>query len=411
MFDVETIRKDFPILDRQVHGRPLIYLDNAATTQKPHQVIDALVHYYEHYNANIHRALHTLGEEATVAYEGTRDKVAHFINSPHGPRSIVFTRNTTESLNLVAHAWGRKFLQPGDEVVVSLAEHHSNFIPWQLVVKEKGAKLRFIDIDEEGRLRQDQIESLIGPRTKIVALAHASNVLGINPVAEIAERAHRYGALMVVDGAQSVPHMPVDVEQLGCDFLAFSGHKLYAPNGIGVLYGKAALLEAMTPPFTGGGMIRTVDKDGASWGGIPGRFEAGTPPVAEAVGLGAAIDYLSGLERPALLKREAEMTALMLEGLAEREDVTVDGPGPGPARTGVVSFNLRGVHPHDVAEVLDGEGVAVRGGHHCCQVLMQRLEVPGVVRASLGLYNDAGDVERLLAGLHRVREVFGHGGV
>lgn len=406
MFDVETIRKDFPILERQVHGRPLIYLDNAATTQKPHQVIDALVHYYEYYNANIHRALHTLGEEATVAYEGTRDKVAHFINSPHGPRSIVFTRNTTESLNLVAHAWGRKFLQPGDEVVISLAEHHSNFIPWQLVVKEKGAKLRFIDIDDEGRLRQDQIESLIGPRTKIVALAHASNVLGINPVAEIAERAHRYGALMVVDGAQSVPHMPVDVEQLGCDFLAFSGHKMCGPTGVGVLYARPDLLEQMDPFLGGGSMISRVQLEESTWADVPHKFEAGTPNIAGVIALGAAVDYLEGLGMEDVRAHEREVTAYALERLAALPGMNIYGPANPDQRVGVLSFNFGEVHPHDLSQILDRYGVAIRAGHHCAQPLMRRLDCVATARASFYIYNTKQEVDALVSALQEAGRYF-----
>src|SRR5688572_7944291 len=316
MFKVETVRQDFPILSRQVHGKPLVYLDNAATTQKPRQVIDAMVHYYEHYNANIHRGLHTLAEEATDAFEGTRAKVARFIKSPYGPESIVFVRNTTEAINLVANAWGRRFLTEGDEIVVSVAEHHSNFIPWQLIARERGARLRFIDIDEEGRLRREQFEELIGPKTKIVALAHASNVLGINPVREIAEIAHRHGALMLVDGAQSVPHMPVDVGELGCDFLAFSGHKMAAPTGVGVLYAKPELLDAMDPFLGGGSMISRVLLEESTWNEVPHKFEAGTPNIADVIGLGAAIDYLEDLGMDNVREHEKQLTSYALERLS-----------------------------------------------------------------------------------------------
>ena len=288
MFDVETVRQDFPILSREVHGKPLVYLDNAATTQKPRLVIDALVNYYECHNANIHRGLHTLAEEATTAHEDARAKVARFIKSPAGPKSIVFTRNCTEAINLVANAWGGRFLEPGDEIVLSVLEHHSNLIPWQLIAKRKGAVLRFIDIDDSGRLREDQLHELIGPKTKIVSLVHASNVLGLNPIREAAELAHRHGAIMVVDAAQSVPNMPVDVTDLGCDFLAFSGHKMAGPTGIGVLWAKPELLEAMDPFLGGGEMISRVTLEESTWNEIPYKFEAGTPNIADAIGLGAA---------------------------------------------------------------------------------------------------------------------------
>ena len=403
-------RGDFPILAREINGHPLSYLDNAATTQKPRAVIDALVRFYEHHNANVHRGVHTLSEEASSLYEEARAKVAAFIGA--SAAEVIFTRGATESLNMVALGFARGLLRPGDEVLLTEMEHHSNLVPWQEAARETGAVTRFARITDSGALELEDFAAQLNERTRLVALTHASNVLGtLNPVAELTAMAHKVGAVVVVDAAQTAPKGLVDVAALDCDFLAFSGHKMYGPTGIGVLYGKAALLERMTPAFTGGGMIAKVDKERASWGEVPRRFEPGTPPIAGAVALGAAVDYLQGVGPAELRRREAGLTAYALEALDAAEDVTVFGPPAGDHRTGVISFNLRGVHPHDVAEVLDETGVAVRAGHHCCQVLMQRLEVPGVVRASLGLYNSREDVERLLAGLNRVREVFGVSGV
>ena len=403
-------RGDFPILAREINGHPLSYLDNAATTQKPRAVIDALVRFYEHHNANVHRGVHTLSEEASSLYEEARAKVAAFIGA--SAAEVIFTRGATESLNMVALGFARGLLRPGDEVLLTGMEHHSNLVPWQEAARETGAVTRFARITDSGTLELEDFAAQLNERTRLVALTHASNVLGtLNPVAELTAMAHKVGAVVVVDAAQTAPKGLVDVAALDCDFLAFSGHKMYGPTGIGVLYGKAALLERMTPAFTGGGMIAKVDKERASWGEVPRRFEPGTPPIAGAVALGAAVDYLQGVGPAELRRREAGLTAYALEALDAAEDVTVFGPPAGDHRTGVISFNLRGVHPHDVAEVLDETGVAVRAGHHCCQVLMQRLEVPGVVRASLGLYNSREDVERLLAGLNRVREVFGVSGV
>jgi cysteine desulfurase/selenocysteine lyase len=406
MFDVETIRQDFPILKRQVHGKPLVYLDNAATTQKPRQVIQALVDYYENYNANIHRGLHTLAEEATDAYEGTRGNVARFIKSEYGGDSIVFVRNTTEAINLVANAWGRKFLQPGDEIVLSLAEHHSNFIPWQLIAKERGARLSFIDIDDEGRLRRDQFEEVIGPRTKLVAIAHASNVLGINPVAELSEIAHRNGALMLVDGAQSVPHMPVDVAALDCDFLAFSGHKMCGPTGAGVLYARPELLEAMNPFLGGGSMISRVLLEESTWNDVPHKFEAGTPDIAGVIGLGAAIDYLEALGMENIRTHEKALTAYAIEQLSAIPGVTIYGPKDAEERVGVVSFNFGEVHPHDLSQVLDQYAVAIRAGHHCAQPLMRRLDCVATARASFYLYNTFAEVDVLVEALQEAGRFF-----
>lgn len=406
MFDVETVRKDFPILARQVHGRKLVYLDNAATTQKPRQVIDSLVHYYEHYNANIHRGVHTLAEEATEAYEAVRGKVTRFIKSPSGPESVVFVRNTTEAINLVSNAWGRKFLQPGDEIVLSVAEHHSNLIPWQLIARERGAVLRFADIDEQGRLRLEQFEQLIGSKTKIVAIAHASNVLGIHPVAEIAQIAHRHGALMLVDGAQSVPHMPVDVGELGCDFLAFSGHKMAGPTGVGVLWARPELLEAMDPFLGGGSMISRVTLEESTWNDVPHKFEAGTPNVADVIGLGAAIEYLEGLGMADVRSHEKEVTAYALEQLGDVPGVTIYGPKNAEERVGVVSFNCGDLHPHDVAQVLDQYGVAIRASHHCAQPLMRRLGCVATARASFYVYNTFAEIDVLVKALEGAKRFF-----
>ncbi len=406
MFDVETIRKDFPILKREVHGRPLVYLDNAATTQKPRQVIDALVNYYETYNANIHRGLHKLAEEATTAYEASREKVARFINAPDGARSIVFTRNTTESINLVANAWGRRFLNAGDEIVTSVMEHHSNIIPWQLIAKERGAVVRYVDIDEDGRLRRDQLESYIGPKTKVVSLVHASNVLGINPVVDAAEMAHRYGAVVVIDGAQSVPNMPTDVTKLGCDFLAFSGHKMAGPTGIGVLWGKPELLEAMDPFLGGGEMISRVTLEGATWNDIPWKYEAGTPNIADGIALGAAVDYLQTIGMANVREHEKSLVQYALQRLAHMPDVVVFGPPSAEERVGVVAFNLGDIHPHDVGQVLDQYGVAIRAGHHCAQPLMRRLNCVATARASFYVYNTKAEIDTLVEALTEAGRYF-----
>ncbi len=396
MFDVDAVRKDFPILERRVHGKPLVYLDNAATTQKPRQVIEALVHYYESYNANIHRGIHTLAEEATTAYEDVRSKVARFIKSPYGEQSIVFTRNTTEAINLVANAWGRKFLSEGDEIVLTIAEHHSNLIPWQLIASERGAKLRFIDIDDEGRLRSEQFADLIGPKTKLVALAHASNVLGINPVREITALAHRQGALVLLDGAQSVPHMPVDVADLDCDFLAFSGHKMCGPTGAGVLYARPELLEVMAPFLGGGSMISRVQLEESTWAEVPHKFEAGTPDIADVIAFGAAIDYLEALGMDNIRHHEKEITGYALERLSALPEVTIYGPMNVEERVGVVSFNYGDIHPHDLSQVLDTHGVAVRASHHCAQPLMRRLDCAATARASFYVYNTKAEVDTLV---------------
>jgi cysteine desulfurase/selenocysteine lyase len=406
MYNVEDVRKDFPILQRQVHGKPLVYLDNAATTQKPRAVIDALVNYYENYNANIHRGLHKLAEEATTAYEDARTKVARFIKSPAGARSIVFTRNTTESLNLVANAWGRRFLQPGDEIVLSVVEHHSNLIPWQLIAKEKGAKLVFADINDEGKITVEELERVIGPKTKLVSLVHASNVLGITPVREAAALAHQHGAIMVVDAAQSVPNMPIDVSDLGCDFLAFSGHKMAGPTGIGVLWGKPELLEAMDPFLGGGEMISRVTLEDATWNEIPYKYEAGTPNIADGIALGAAVDYLETIGMDNVRAHEKSLTAYAIEKLSEIDEITIYGPHNAEERVGVVTFNYGDIHPHDLGQVLDNYGIAIRAGHHCAQPLMRRLDCVATARASFYLYNTFAEIDVLVEALQEVGRYF-----
>ena len=407
MLDVAAIRKDFPILQRQVHGKPLVYLDNAATTQKPRAVIEALVHFYEHHNANIHRAIHALGEEATAAYEETRVKVARFINAPR-PECIVFTRNTTEAINLVAYAWGRQNLGPGDEIVLTEMEHHSNLVPWQRLAQETGAAVKYIGVADDGTLALNDLGSFIGERTKLVAVTHVSNALGtINPVADIVAAAHRRGAVTVVDGAQGAPHMPVDVQALDCDFYAFSAHKMLGPTGVGVLYGRYELLDAMQPFLSGGEMIRRVRLEGANWNDVPWKFEAGTPNIADVIAFSAALDYLTALGMANVRAHEEELAAYALRRLRQREELIVYGPLDASRRGGVVSFNYPDIHPHDVGTILDREGVAIRAGHHCTQPLMNRLGVAGTVRASFYIYNTAEEVDALLDGIEKVRTFFG----
>jgi cysteine desulfurase/selenocysteine lyase len=409
--DVARIREDFPILEREVYGKPLVYLDNAATSQKPRQVIEALVRYYESYNANIHRAVHCLGEEATAAYEEARDKVARFINAPSA-ESIVFTRNTTESINLVAYTWGRANIGEGDEIVTTEMEHHSNFVPWQRLAKEAGARLRAIGLADDQTLDlRDGIGVHVSERTKLVAMVQANNTVGsINPVAEFAREAHSKGALIIVDGAQSVPHMPVDVQALDCDFFAFSAHKMLGPTGVGVLYARPELLEEMPPFLTGGEMISKVTLDETSWNEVPAKFEAGTPNVADVIAFGAAIDYLSALGMPAVREHEKEITAYTLRRLNQLEDVMVYGPADPERRGGVVSFNYPDLHPHDIGTLVDTHGVAIRTGHGCNQPLMRRLGVPGVCRASFYVYNTPEEVDVLIDSLKAARDFFGGDG-
>lgn len=409
MLDVSRIRADFPILQQRVNGRRLVYLDNAATTQKPRQVIEALVRYYETSNANIHRGIHTLAVRATEQYEDSRRRVARFIGAA-GPEEVVFTRNATEAINLVARAWGDEAVGEGNEIVLSTMEHHSNIVPWQLLARRKGATLRYVGLTADGRLDLDDLRGAVGARTKLVAVTQMSNVLGtIVPVGDVAEIAHRAGALLLVDGAQSVPHLPVKVGELGADFLAFSAHKMLGPTGVGVLWARGELLEAM-PPFLGGGdMISVVRPEGSSWADVPHKFEAGTPNIADVVAFGAAIEYLGGVGMRNVRRHEEELTGLALERLARVPGLRVFGPMSAGERGGVVSFTMEAAHPHDVATIADGYGVAIRAGHHCAQLLMRALGVPATSRASFSIYNDAEDVEALVEALEGVIRVFGEG--
>ncbi|HEX6104593.1 MAG TPA: cysteine desulfurase [Gemmatimonadales bacterium] len=397
-------RSDFPILSTTVRGKPLVYLDNAATSQKPRQVIDAISAFYAGANANIHRGVYDLSERATGAFEEVRLKTARLI-AAESAEEIVFTGGTTSAINLVAQSWGRSTLRPGDEVLVTGMEHHSNLVPWQMLCEQTGAVLRVVPVTGTGELDLDAFDRLLSERTRIFALVHLSNVLGtINPVGELVARAREAGAVTVVDGAQSAPHLPVDVQALGCDFFAFSGHKLFGPTGVGVLYGRAALLERMPPWQGGGSMIATVGPEHSTYAAPPARFEAGTPPIAEVIGLGAAIDYVQQIGLPAISVWEHELLARATELVAEVPGVRVVGA---PARrASVLSFTVDGVHPHDVSAVLDDEGIAVRAGHHCAQPLMARLGLPATVRASFAFYNLLEEAEALACGLRRVREVF-----
>jgi cysteine desulfurase/selenocysteine lyase len=414
MLDANRIRADFPILERQVHGKPLVYLDNAATSQKPESVIAAMDDYYRRYNANIHRGVHTLAEEATAAYEGARRKVGRFINA-YSPREVVFVRNTTEAINLVTLTWGRANVTDGDVIILSIMEHHSNLVPWQLLAQATGARLEFIGLDPQGRLVLEDLDRLLQQfegRVKMVAVSGMSNVLGtINPVTDIARRAREAGALVLVDGAQSVPHLPVDVQAIGADFLAFSGHKMLGPTGIGVLWARKEILQAM-PPFLGGGdMIRSVHLRHSEWNDIPHKFEAGTPNMAHAVGLGAAVDYLNGLGMENVKAHEQAIAAYALERLATVPNMRIYGP-PAGERGGVVTFNLLRdgellIHPHDLASILDREGIAIRAGHHCTQPLMEHYAVPATARASFYVYNTEGEADKLADALIKAQQVFG----
>ena len=403
--DVDRLRRDFPVLQRTLHGKPLVYLDSAATSQKPLPVLEAMERYYHTSNANVHRGVHTLGNEATDAFEAGRVRVAEFIDAD--PTGLVFVRNATEGLNLVASSYARELLQPGDRIVLSVMEHHSNLVPWQLAAERTGLELAYVDVDDDGLLRQEDIELLLQPPTKLVAMSHQSNVLGtINDVAGITRRAHEIGAVVCIDAAQSVPHMPVSIRQLGVDFLAFSGHKMCGPMGIGALWARPELLERM-PPFLGGGsMISRVTLERTTWNTVPHKFEAGTPDVASVVGLVAACDYLDGVGRSAIHQHELSLTRHMLDVLDEVGEVTVFGPAADIDRGGAVSFNLADVHAHDVGTILDREGVAVRAGHHCAQPLMRRYDVAAMARASVYLYNTHAEIDALGAALGDVRRVF-----
>ena len=410
MLDTQKLRQDFPILNRKIHGKPLVYLDNAATTQKPRSVIEALSHYYETTNANIHRGVHTLSEEATDQYEAVREKVARFINAPdHDPSQILFTRNATEAINLAARAWGGANLTQGDEILLTVMEHHSNLIPWYLIAKEKGAKTIFVDINDDGCLGMEEYRKKLGPRTKIVALTQVSNVLGtINPVKEIVKLAHEAGAVILVDGAQSIPHMPVDAQELDADFLAFSAHKMLGPTGVGVLYGRRSLLEKM-PPFLGGGeMISKVVLGSAEWNELPWKYEAGTPNIADVIAFGAAIDYLESVGMSEIRQHEKELVSYGLKALTRIGDIMIYGPTSTQDHAGVISFNLGSLHPHDVSQVLDRCGIAIRAGHHCAQPLMRRLGVVATTRVSFYLYNHAQEIDALVEGLKEAEKFFGH---
>ena len=400
------VREDFPILARHVHGKPLVYLDSAATSQKPVQVLDAMDAYYRETNANVHRGVYELAAEATARFEAGRDAIARLVGSPR--EGVIFTKNASEAINLVAWAWGVRTLKPGDEILVTEMEHHSNIVPWQIVARITGATVRFVPVTPTGELDLDVFGALISERTKMVAVVHASNVLGtINPVAEIAALAKAHGALVLVDGSQSVPHMPVSFDDLGCDFLAFTGHKMCGPTGIGVLVGKIPVLDAMEPFLGGGEMIREVTTEGSTWNDLPHKFEAGTPPIAESVGIGAAADYLMDIGLDHVRAHEREMAAALLDGLSSVPDITIYGPMDPDRRGAAVSFSLPDIHPHDIAQLLDQEGVAVRAGHHCAKPLMRVLGINATARASAYIYNTPDEVDVLVRGLASARKYLG----
>lgn len=405
-FSAREIKELFPILNQQVNGHPLVYLDSAATSQKPRQVIEAVSRYYELDNSNVHRGVHTLGTRATDAYEGAREKLARFLNAKHASE-IVFTRGTTSAINFVAMSYTRSVCRKGDEIVITPIEHHANLIPWQQAAKATGATLTFIPLNDDGSINVEGAKQAITANTKMVALTHLSNVLGVvNPVEEIIAHAHQQGAKVLIDGAQSTPHLKIDVRKLDCDFFALSGHKMCGPTGIGALYGKKELLEAMEPIEFGGEMIDHVDLYDATWKEIPWRFEAGTPMIAGAVGLGAAVDFLDQIGMNRIAEHDATLASYAYDKLSGMDGITIYGPRQG--RSSLVTFNLDDVHPHDVATVLDAEGIAVRAGHHCCQPLMRWLEVTATARASFYLYNTEEDIDRLAVSLQRAKEYFGH---
>jgi len=403
-FDVDRVREDFPVLKQTIHGKPLVYLDNAATAQKPRAVIDAIVKFYEVDCANIHRGVHELSQRSTAAYEETRSKVRRFLNA-RSNHEIIFVRGTTEGINLVTQTWGRTNLKAGDEIVIAGLDHHSNIVPWQILCEQTGARLRVIPIDDRGDLVLDEYEKLLSPRTRMVAVGHVSNALGtVNPVRRIVRMAHDTGALALIDGAQAVPHMPVDVAALDADFYAFSGHKLFGPTGIGVLYGKADLLEAM-PPYQGGGdMIRTVTFEKTTYNDLPYKFEAGTPDIAGGIGLGAAVDYVTRLGIDKIAAYEHELLLYATEALERIPGLRIVGTAR--EKAAVLSFVMQGIHPHDIGTVLDHQGIAVRTGHHCAQPVMDRYHIPATTRASLAFYNTPAEIDALVAGLYKVKEVF-----
>ena len=406
--DVARIRADFPVLSRTVHGnKPVVYLDNAATSQKPRQVIDAMREVFEEHNANIHRGVYEFSERTTAAFEGAREKTARFINAADA-REVIFVRNATEGVNLVAYTWGREHMKAGDRIVSTVLEHHSNFVPWQQLAKDAGAQIDMIDIDDDGRLRRDQYTAALAKKPKLVAITYTSNGLGtVLPVKELTAEAKAAGATVLVDAAQAVPHQKVDVRDIGCDFLVFSGHKMLAPPGSGAVWGRAALLERMRPFLFGGDMIATVTVEKTTWNELPWKFEAGTSSYVDAIGLGAAIDYLAAVGIEKIHDHELFLTGHLLPRLQEIPGVTVYGPKTLDDRVGVVSFNIEGIHPHDVASIFDSEGVCVRAGHHCNQLLMAKLGVPATTRASFYLYNTTQECDALVAAVHKAKKVFG----
>ncbi len=401
-----TVRGLFPILREEIRGKPLVYLDSAATAQKPQSVIDALTGYYEHMNANVHRGIHELSRRSTVAYEDARARLARFIGAAEA-EELVWTRGTTEAINLVASSWGLASLSEGDEILLSTMEHHSNIVPWQLVARRTGARLRYIEMDDQGRLVLDDLSRLLTNRTRLVAVSHISNALGtVNPVRDIAERARAAGALVLVDGAQAVPHRRVDVQALGCDFYAFSGHKMCGPTGVGGLWARRELLESMPPYHGGGEMIRTVGREESTWAEVPHKFEAGTPNIAGAIGIAAAADFLEGLDFNATVSHERDVLSYALAQLGAMEGVRVFGPTDPDERSGVVSFTMGDAHPHDISTILDSEGIAIRAGHHCAQLVMQHFGISATARASFYFYNSREDVDRLAEALDVVRTIF-----
>lgn len=403
-FDAEKIRADFPLLQQSVNGHPLVYLDNGATSQKPQAVIDALVRYYTTENANVHRGVHTLSQQATDDYEAARAKIRQLLNAAHD-HEIIFTRGTTESINLVAQSYGRQNIGPGDEIIISNMEHHSNIVPWQMLCQEKNATLRVVPINDSGELLMDEYERMLSPRTKLVAITHVSNALGtIQPAAQIVALARAHGALTLLDGAQAIPHLPIDVRQLDCDFYAFSGHKLYGPTGTGALYGKAEILDDMPPVYGGGEMIKSVTFEHTTYNDLPYKFEAGTPNIAGAIGLGAAIDYLQNIGYDAIAAHEHQLLQYGAQALQSIGGLRIIGDSPHKA--GILSFVIDNIHPHDIGTILDTQGIAIRTGHHCAQPVMQRFQIPATARASLAIYNTKADLDALARAIDRAIEIF-----
>ena len=406
IFDPATIRREFPTLEQSVNGRPLVYLDNAATSQKPRVVLDALRAYYENDNSNVHRGIHELSRRATVAYEESRAKVADWVGAAE-PAEIIWTRGTTEAINLVSTAWGLDNVGEGDEILISVLEHHSNIIPWQLLARRTGAVIKYIELDEQGRWILDELPRLLTDRTKVVAISHVSNALGtVNPVKRVAAAAHEVGALVLVDGAQGAVHMKVDVQELGVDCYAFSGHKMCGPTGIGALWARRDLLDSMEPYQGGGEMIHFVGRDESSWATVPHKFEAGTPNIAGAIGMGTAIDFLSGVGMDAIAKHEHALLGYALERMSAVDGIRIYGPQSPDEHSALISFTLGDAHPHDISTILDSEGIAVRAGHHCAQLAMQHFGISATARASIYLYNTESDIDRLIEGLEQVRSIF-----